>query len=614
MQNNNIIIRLFFILFFVSTASFLSGQEYLTGVDRNQTLKDWMKKSTGQKHFEANGAITLPFLDDFSELTITPDPNQWLDQDAYINDNYGKNQPTIGVATLDAINENGELYIFSDTASVMPGDTLTSRLIDATGLIPSDNVYLTFYVQGGGMGNTPQPQDSLILQARFKNDTLNGWLTVWSHEGEQMDFFEEVRIAFDDQSMLHDSTQFRFINFFSLEYAGMNCDHWNIDYVHMDANRSPNDSLIDEVAYTENINNILGTFSAVPWDHFKLYFAQIIDNVKYRFTNYSEQVMNLTPYLRWTNLYTGETGDLGNIANNYDPNTHYELEKPISGSLFTLNEDDSARFEIENRFFISESDYEPNNSTSRVVDLYNYYAYDDASAEGMYGVSNKFGMIAVKFNTYKADSLKAIRIYFNKSLNDENRYFNLMVWDEGGSGPGEVLYSKTRNLPAYADSINGFVTYELDSAIMVGETFYIGWQKITDQRLNMGFDKNFIAYQKNYFNANGSWELSQYNGSLMIRPVLREMFAFKDSFAPDEEPEEPESQFTVYPNPVPASGTLNIRPDVENWEIELFDQLGRLVFRGENETELNLSGLQRGLYLLRLSDGREYKTFKVIKQ
>ncbi len=614
MRNEVIIhIKIIAVLLLTLFAAQLSAQEYVTGTDRNTQIKKLGDIKTARS-LKSQSSLSLPFLDDFSNLSIIPDATKWVDKKAYINDNYAANQPTIGVATLDAIDQNGDLYFFPDTASVMPGDTLTSQIIDASAFSTVDNVMLSFFVQGGGLGNMPQPKDSIILQFRYKNDTLNEWRLVWSKPGVQMDTFQEVRIMLDQDEFLHDSTQFRFINFFSLEYAGMNCDHWNIDYVNMDANRSLEDSLIDEVAYTKNINNILGTYSSVPWDHFNTYYAQIMDNVLYRFANYSEEVMNITPYLRWRNLYTGETQDLGNIANNYSPNTHFELEQPISGSLFALNDGDSARFEVQNRFYLSESDYEPNNSTKRIFDFYNYYAYDDGSAEGMYGVSNKFGMIAVKFNAYKADSLKAIRVYFNKSLNNENRYFNLMVWDEGGSGPGEVLFKKTRNLPEYADSINDFVTYELDSAIAVGETFYIGWQKITDQRLNMGFDKNFIAYQKNYFNANGSWELSQYSGSLMIRPVLREMFAFKDTFAPPEDPQNDDVKVRVYPNPVSSEGILNIKPKTDNWEIALFDQMGRIVYRGTNEQTIDMAEMQRGLYILRLTENMNYHTYKIIKE
>lgn len=595
---------LFFTLSLIGVT--VQAQEYLIGIEYNQKLNSPKKQL---KSFSET--LSLPFFDDFSTLDIRPNALFWADGSAYINDDYAFNQPTIGVATLDAIDHKGNLYAFPDTASVMPGDTLTSQLIDLSGLKIADSVYLSFFVQAGGLGNTPQPKDSIILQ--FKDSLSGEWRTVWSKAGDTLLSFDPVIVPLTNQVFLHDSAQFRFRNYFSLEYAGMNCDHWNIDYVMLDKGRSVNDSLIDEVAYTKNINRLLNTFSSVPWSHFKIYYAHIVDQIVYQFRNYTENVMNITPYLRWKNLYTGETKDIGNIANNYAPNTSYTIEKSVNNSLFTIDDSDSARFEVQNRFFISENDYAPNNSTKRIIDFYNYYAYDDGTAEGMYGVSNKYGMIAVKYDVYRADSLRAVRIFFNKSQYGDDRYFNIKVWDDGGSGPGEVIYTKTRNIPGYADTINGFVTIEFDSAVSVGKTFYVGWEKITDERLNMGFDKNFVAYQKNYFNANGRWELSKFNGSLMIRPVLGDMLSYKDSFwIPEEEPQATEQSFVLYPNPIGGDKMLYIRSLKVIDDIYVFNQMGQMVAHEAGVDQINLSELQSGIYLVRISDGNQFYSYKII--
>lgn len=593
----------------------VAGQEYLHGIESNVQIKKELVKYPFLKEKIAPHTLALPFIDDFSLLSIFPDAAKWLNQSVYINDDYAINQPTIGVATFDAIDYKGDLYAFSDTANVMPGDTLTSQLIDLSNFVPADSVYLSFYVQGGGLGNKPQTKDSLILQFRDSTGGSSEWKTIWSKEGEAMTHFIPVVLPLTNGVFFHDSAQFRFINFFSLEYAAMNCDHWNIDYVVLDKNRSVNDSLINEVAYTKNINSLLNTFSSVPWSHFNIYYAQIVNEISYKFHNYTNNVMNITPYFRWTNLYTQEVENVGNIANNYAPHTSYTIDKPINSSLFSLNESDSARFLVQNRFYISENDYAPNNVTNRFIDFYNYYAYDDGSAEGMYGVSNKYGMVAVKFNVFRADSLKAVRIYFNKSLNGENRYFNIMVWDDGGSGPGEVLYSKTRNLPSYADSINGFVTIQFDSAISIDKVFYVGWQKITDQRLNMGFDKNFISYQKNYFNANGRWELSEYSGSLMIRPVLGDMYAYKDSFGLfDDDDASSNIFYQLYPNPLRDQDQLHITSKLPVDQIQIFNQLGVLVYQDNNTNVIDIYGFPVGMYIVRISDGERYYSYKIIKK
>ncbi|PLX17234.1 MAG: hypothetical protein C0599_14005 [Salinivirgaceae bacterium] len=601
---------------FMTSASMLFGQEYLDELSGNPILKEHLQKESAQLKNGTREVISLPFFDDFSIISVQPDYTKWLDQNVFINDNYGLNTPTVGVATFDAIDQFGNLYPFNDTASTMNGDTLTSAYVDASTYIVSDSLYLTFFIQGGGLGNTPQTKDSIFLQFKYKDTDTTYWKTVWSRIGEDMDYFEPNFVPFTDQGFIHDSLQFRFINKFSLEYAGMNCDHWNLDYVYLDAGRSANDSLIDEVAYTHRINRLFNIYSAVPWRAYKDNYQDIVDRIVFKFRNYSEDIMNITPYFRWTNLYSGENGERGNIANNYLANTSYEKVDNItnSSSIFELDNSDSAKFLVENRFRISETDFEENNQTGRVIDMYNYYSYDDGSAEGMYGVSNKFGMIAVKFTTFTDDTLlRAIRIYFNKSRYDENRYFNLMVWDQGGSGPGEVLYNKTRNLPAYSDTINGFVTYEFDSAVIVGNTFYIGWQKITDQRLNMGFDKNFIAYQRNYYNANGSWELSQFSGSLMIRPVMRDMFAYRNTFVEFEESIIEKKSFVLYPNPLSNNNILHIRSKFDTFSVGIYDQMGRLVINEDSKDEIDMSQVDHGVYFVRITAQNEYYTYKIIK-
>lgn len=607
----NVFKHIFFLVSLSCIVFSMQAQEYLTGVDYNISVGNYSIDEYRVAHKRSSIVLELPFFDDFSGLNIYPDPLKWVDFSVYVNDDYAINQPTIGVATFDAIDNWGYLYPFSDTASVMPGDTLTSQYINLAGLKPSDSVYISFFVQSGGYGNLPQPKDSIILQFM---DSLSGqWKTVWRKAGDTLTRFEPVIVPIINQKFLHDSAQFRFRNYFSLEYSAMNCDHWNIDYIMLDKGRSVYDSLIDEVAYTKNVNRLLKIYSSVPWSHFKIYYSQIVDRVVYQFRNYTENVMNITPYLRWTNLYTNEVKDIGNIANNYAPNTSFFIEKSINNSLFTIDELDSARFEVQNRFYMSENDFQLNNRTKRIVDFYNYYAYDDGTAEGMYGVSNKYGMVAVKYEVFRTDSLKAVRIFFNKSQNGENRYFNIKVWDDGGSGPGEVLYTKTRNLPAYADTINGFVTIEFDSAVAVDKTFYVGWEKITDQRLNMGFDKNFVAYQRNYFNANGKWELSQYNGSLMIRPVLGDMLSYRDSFwIPEEEQELETHSYVLYPNPVGNDKTLYIRSVMAVENVYIYNQIGQLVVQNANVDHVDLSPLNSGIYIVRISDGQKFYSYKII--
>jgi hypothetical protein len=58
-------------------------------------------------------------------------------------------------------------------------------------------------------------------------------------------------------------------------------------------------------------------------------------------------------------------------------------------------------------------------------------------------------------------------------------------------------------------------------------------------------------------------------------------------------------RFTVYPNP--SSGIVNLSGDIlasGNFTVEVYDNVGRLVFTAANEMILDLSGLDNGIYSL----------------
>jgi len=113
--------------------------------------------------------ISLPFTEDFSTSWVYPDPQIWIDDRALINDTYSINPPSIGVATLDGLNQYGNPYIpVVDGSDLIDGigDVLTSRpicLADA-GLVEGDTVFLRFFYQAEGYGDFPNPGDSLVLE------------------------------------------------------------------------------------------------------------------------------------------------------------------------------------------------------------------------------------------------------------------------------------------------------------------------------------------------------------------------------------------------------------------------------------------------------------------
>lgn len=70
-------------------------------------------------------------------------------------------------------------------------------------------------------------------------------------------------------------------------------------------------------------------------------------------------------------------------------------------------------------------------------------------------------------------------------------------------------------------------------------------------------------------------------------------------------------KFSVYPNP--SSGLINI-PEFEG-SAELFDPMGKSVLKKDNPGgTMDISSLQQGIYLLKLDNGRENMTSKIVKQ
>ncbi|MDB5282918.1 MAG: hypothetical protein JWO06_1993, partial [Bacteroidota bacterium] len=190
----------------------------------------------------------------------------WFDNFAYINNTYPINPPTIGVATLDGLNEFGEPYN-SNANSYGTADYLTSNPIDLSTTSPADSVYLSFFFEPQGLGDYPDLVDSLIVE--FK-DNSGAWRIVWSDTGNLDPFavpdtFRQVMIKVDTltipYSYYFNTFQFRFRNKASL-YGNNN--HWHIDYVKMDKNRSFSDTVIHDMAFVYPFPSILKNYTQLP--------------------------------------------------------------------------------------------------------------------------------------------------------------------------------------------------------------------------------------------------------------------------------------------------------------------------------------------------------------
>ncbi len=138
------------------------SQEILTPFGTTQ--KAPVRKGVAEARF-------LPFFDDFSHSNIYPDSTKWTDNNVLVNDGFPLCPPNRNGATFDVLDANGKVYSYA-ISNAFVAEHLTSVRIrldsimepEPRALTPADSVYLSFYYQPQGNGNTPEAQDSLVLQ------------------------------------------------------------------------------------------------------------------------------------------------------------------------------------------------------------------------------------------------------------------------------------------------------------------------------------------------------------------------------------------------------------------------------------------------------------------
>ncbi|MFW5820156.1 MAG: hypothetical protein ACOCWA_02615, partial [Bacteroidota bacterium] len=142
---------------------YLHAQETIVPVSGNpQAEKYYQEAGKFLKKAGKTDTLELPFIDDFSDSYVQPDPDLWSDMRAYINNTYSLQQVTAGIATLDAYDPKGAHY---PNASRFPyiADYLTSHPINLDYPL-SDSIYISFFYQAQGLGEMPDKSDSLCLE------------------------------------------------------------------------------------------------------------------------------------------------------------------------------------------------------------------------------------------------------------------------------------------------------------------------------------------------------------------------------------------------------------------------------------------------------------------
>ncbi len=617
------------VLYFLITAQVASAQIKVVPIPRKQPVF----KSQGWISKEHSIVLELPFWDDFSKAKNVPDTALWIDsENVNINNTFGKNAPSIGVASFDGLDAFGTPYSLN-AVEVGFVDSLTSKPIDLS-KVPANqtnSVYLSFFFQKGGNGELPDDDD--FIQLEFLSPESQ-WMVVWPQQISDLltvtDIFTRTMIQVPD-SLLHDQFQFRFRTFG--RQSGP-FDNWNLDYVFLDQGRNINDIYFPDRAVTTPLPSIYQSYTAYPIHQFQNGNQLGFRNISSFVFNHEDpanivQAGDFTAYLR--NAKTREIIDTLNYRDSelFSAQQSNEIfinpidSTTLANALFNM---DSLFLELElfinanDNFFVSSIDpvtqdttfntrftYAVNDTVRGNFIFHDFQAYDDGSAEFGAGVNQAGGQIAYQFSVSSPDTLVSIDMYFpNINGSAAGTPINLFVLKDLGETTQSSLFNSSLSVQS-SSAINQYRSYSISPAIVVQDTFYIGYQQNTNEFVPLGLDVNTNTANKIYFNVAGAWEMNtEIIGSLMMRP----RFGPGDTVTGIDEKIIPKL-IDVYPNP--TSGQVYIEGDTDYLKIiDLFGRELNVNITGDYRKLVNLQNVPDGFYLIKAVKGTNLQIVKLI--
>ncbi|NCX96059.1 MAG: T9SS C-terminal target domain-containing protein [Chitinophagia bacterium] len=558
-------------------------------------------------------ALGLPFFDDFSTSDFYPAPYLWVEKQVYINNTMGVHPPTIGVATFDALNENGLPWDPVNPTNHRHCDSLTSQSIDLSGRTAADSLYLSFYYQPQGNGYYPSIPDSLFLYMKIR---YGDWLPVWKVKGRSLTPFQRVMIPITDTLYFHNNFQFRFVNIAALNFADAN---WNIDYVYLNRGRNQNDTLLNDVAMLSTPSPLLNDYISMPYRQFMANPAaeratNLLDSVINNTTNTQSTVSYFTAYHPASGTVllapSSRTDTINSRTAKQTTYRSYTTTIPMAGRYDKVTYQHKCYIESNaGTGFIG-------NDTARLTQVFdNYLAYDDGSAEQSYYLTlypSLPGKLAIEHHLNIPDTMRGMSIYFGRQAPlSLSKTFALCIWKSlagvNGATTDELIYQSDLCTPGYKDTLNNFWNYGLDTAVpLPAGTFYAGIflpAESGNDSLYLGLDINRRGGNHAYYNVLSSWSPSALHGAIMMRPLLGQRVVSSDIEAIENK-----QVFNLYPNPCQESLTLNgaFEGSIQYWVSNL---LGQQVLSGNTHsgaTTINVTTLLPGNYILHVKpEGKE---------
>ncbi|HKR03710.1 MAG TPA: T9SS type A sorting domain-containing protein, partial [Bacteroidia bacterium] len=464
------------------------------------------------------------------------------------------------------------------------------------------------------------------LDLEFFNPVLNAWTSspIWTVSptgpGAADTTFTRVQITITNPDYFHKGFRFRFRNYGS---RTGNIDHWHIDYVTLKA--PPNLSNINDVAYVTPGHSLLDGMTAMPYTHYTSGTASqsslMRDNLTCVMFNNND---NNDKICRFVDRIYDPAGieifcngcPQGSNNIQVDHQSRYNYNFPFASFTYPSLLQATAAFDVVNNIESTSGgplDDNANNDTIHYLQkFYNYYAYDDGTAELGYNLNVAGAQLAYKFQLYKADVLHAIQFYFTRiGASVTSELFDITVWDATGAGglPGNVICQKFNQIPSYSNIIDGFVTYNFPtcSQTLQPGDYYVGFIQANITGLNLGFDANIVTPPSlKLFKTSGNWTQSAFPGSWMIRPVFSPF-----PFNVGENEVVSANTPSVYPNP--SSEVIHVDFDFKGkaFDYELYDASGRLVAGNKLlSNTINVEKISDGFYVLRIADDEKKNIFQ----
>ena len=620
-----------------------NAQEYLTGFNGGIPEQESLK-------LRDEVTATLPFFDDFTDEGIYPDASRWQTGNVSVSSGFPKMPVNFRAATLDVLDRYGKVYSRGSSNPFLADSLLSVKIrldsLNGQALTPADSLYFSFYYQPGGFGDSPERDDSLVLQFGYGYDEevfdtvlqnyvilrKTAWKQMWASEGMEFEtfvdslgenqYFKKVMIPITDTCLFKEDFQILFFNYGTLPtqmYPNdrSNMDQWNIDYVYLDTNRSLDNDNYPTVNFTHNSPTFLKRYRTMPYKHYKENPINEINNIFDMYLTNMDVNAHEVRYScdvednnsDWSYSYSSNPF----IINQYS-NVGVMRDSVVMGNfIYPYNlPGDTASFTI--RHTIEVVDEHSGEVAGDVLEhqqvFGNYFSYDDGTPESGYGLVPNNTYFAVQFKVTTLDTLRGVQMLFNRTFNDANfNFFDIVVWRDNNGKPGAEMYSLKNQRPIWNDSVMyAFSEYNFDKIVKVNSVFYVGIRQQYSKSINIGFDSSIDSRQYNFYDVGAGWKNSSFIGSIMLRPIMG-----KNPDLVVNTDDSDNGKIVLYPNPANDVVRISGNDQMVYREIVIFDLAGRVVKQAFNCNEMDVNDLNSGVYMLQVvKDNGAHETTKLL--